>query len=332
MCNKISGSFIQTTCKMRYVVLLLAMLLFFRATSHSQDKKVAILECVDKVGDVKYGHRMMLRTNLTNAINKTQGYQAIARLNLSSIIDEQKFQRSGYVSDQQIKKIGELNGATHLLIAEVANYSSTEVVVNAQLINVETGQIENTSEGIPVNFVDAQKMKSACDEIAAQLLGIEGAGNDYIVVTAPQNKYGNSQSKEKAVPEGYVDLGLPSGTKWKDKNQGGGFYTYDEAVRAFGNSLPTKEQFEELKNFCEWTWTGNGYKVTGDNGNSIFLPASGYRWCNGDVDYVGSRGLYWSSTPDDLGDAWLLRINSGGVSIINLYDRCFGQSVRLVQD
>ncbi len=316
---------------MRYVVLLLPMLLFFRATSYSQDKKVAILECVDKVGDVKYGHRMMLRTNLTNAINKTQGYQAIARLNLSSIIDEQKFQRSGYVSDQQIKKIGELNGATHLLIAEVANYSSTEVVVNAQLINVETGQIENTSEGIPVNFVDAQKMKSACDEIAAQLLGIEGAGNDYIVVAAPQNKYGNSQSKEKAVPKGYVDLGLPSGTLWKDKNQSG-FYTYDEAVRTFSGKLPTKEQWEELKAFCEWTWTGSGYKVTGENGNSIFLPAAGYRsFVDGNVGGVGSRGLYWSSTPNDSEYAWNLHFYSFEVLMYG-GNRPHGLSVRLVQD
>lgn len=315
--------------KVRNLVLLLAMLLFFRANSHSQDKKVAILECVDKVGDVKYGHRMMLRTNLTNAINKTQGYQAIARLNLSSIIDEQKFQRSGYVSDQQIKKIGELNGATHVLIAEVANYSSTEVVVNAQLINVETGQIENTSEGIPVDFVDAQKMKSACDEIASQLLGLE-SGEEMIVVTVPQSKYSN-KNKQSAVPSGYVDLGLPSGTKWKDKNQGSGFYSYDEAVRAFGNSLPTKEQFEELKNFCEWTWTGSGYKVTGKNGNSIFLPAAGVRYCDGSVHFVGSNGRYWSSTPYDSEYAWYLYFLSGEVG---MYDdlRCAGRSVRLVQD
>ncbi|MCQ2271186.1 MAG: hypothetical protein MJZ72_00120 [Bacteroidales bacterium] len=38
----------------------------------------------------------------------------------------------------------------------------------------------------------------------------------------------------------YVDLGLPSGTKWKDKNESG-FYDYDAAVRSFGSKLPTKE-------------------------------------------------------------------------------------------
>ena len=43
---------------------------------------------------------------------------------------------------------------------------------------------------------------------------------------------------------GYVDLGLPSGTKWKSTNEIGGnngFYTYDEAISAFGDKLPTKE-------------------------------------------------------------------------------------------
>ena len=44
---------------------------------------------------------------------------------------------------------------------------------------------------------------------------------------------------------GYTDLGLPSGTKWKNFNATG-FYTYDEAVSKFGNRLPTKEQWEEL--------------------------------------------------------------------------------------
>ena len=322
--------------KCRLILIGLLLLCGQLGTTFAQQvKKVAILECVDKIGDVKYGHKMMLRTNLTNAINRTQGYVAIARLDLSSVLDEQKFQRSGYVSDQQIKKIGYLNGATHVLIAEVANYSSTEVVVNAQLINVETGQIENTSEGIPVDFVNAQKMKSACEEIAAQLLGIEGAGNDYIVVTAPQNKYGNSQSKRKAVkrkavPKGYVDLGLPSGTKWKDKNQSG-FYTYDEAVRTFSGKLPAKEQWEELKNFCEWTWTGNGYEVTGENGNSIYLTAAGGRNCDGSVYDVGSNGHYWSSTPSGSELARGLYFHSCEVGMSSRY-RCDGQSVRLVQD
>ena len=132
----------------------------------------------------------------------------------------------------------------------------------------------------------------------------------------------------------YVDLGLPSGTKWKSVNETGGkdgFYTYDDAVAAFGDQLPTKEQCEELINACEWSWTGSGYKVTGPNGQSITLPAAGYRGCNGDVNGVGSYGYYWSSSPYESGRAWSLGFYSGNHDMY-YYIRCIGRSVRLVQD
>ena len=129
---------------------------------------------------------------------------------------------------------------------------------------------------------------------------------------------------------GYTDLGLPSGTKWKNFNATG-FYTYDEAVSQFGNRLPTKEQWEELKAECQWSWNGSGYKITGPNGNSIVLPASGYRGCDGSVYHVGSYGSYWSSTPKDSDNAWDLHFDSGGVNVY-YYSRCYGQYVRLVQD
>lgn len=131
--------------------------------------------------------------------------------------------------------------------------------------------------------------------------------------------------------QGLVDLGLPSGTLWRDRNEEGGFYTYEQAMNKFGDKLPTKEQLEELKNKCSWSWTGNGYKVTGPNGNSIVLPASGSRLCDGNVYYVGSFGYYWSSTPDGSDDAWYLYFFSDEVDM-DSDDRCYGNSVRLVQD
>ena len=131
----------------------------------------------------------------------------------------------------------------------------------------------------------------------------------------------------------YVDLGLPSGTLWYSKNEGGDHtrYTYDEAISNFGSKLPTEEQLEELKNQCTWTWTGSGHKVVGPNGNSIYLPAAGFRFCGGYVDDVGSHGKYWSSTPGGSDRAYGLHFYSGGAGI-DYSSLCFGRSVRLVQD
>ena len=133
-----------------------------------------------------------------------------------------------------------------------------------------------------------------------------------------------------AIPAGYVDLGLASGTLWKDKNEEGGFYTYEQAIAKFGSDLPTKEQLEELKSSCKWTWNGSGYRVEGPSGGSIVLPAAGWRRCSGSVGYVGSNGYYWSSTPYGSDYAWYLYFYSSEVGMYN-NDRCNGRSVRLVR-
>ena len=76
---------------------------------------------------------------------------------------------------------------------------------------------------------------------------------------------------------------------------------HDTARENWGSTwrMPTITELEELCNKCTWTWTSqgghNGYKVTGPNGNSIFLPAAGWRQGT-DSCVVGGSGDYWSST------------------------------------
>ena len=68
-----------------------------------------------------------------------------------------------------------------------------------------------------------------------------------------QNNYKREEPKQKqaedagrVVSQGYVDLGLPSGTLWGTTNEDG-LYDYDSAVKKFGSKLPMKEQLVELK-------------------------------------------------------------------------------------
>ena len=135
-----------------------------------------------------------------------------------------------------------------------------------------------------------------------------------------------------AVPAGYVDLGLPSGTLWKEQNEIDGFCTFEQAIAMFGNDLPTKEQLEELIISCKWTWTGSGYTVEGPSGKSLTLPAAGYRDDAGSMHNVGSDGYFWSSTPYKGLEsvACELYFNSTQVAV-DLNKRCHGRLVRLVR-
>lgn len=98
---------------------------------------------------------------------------------------------------------------------------------------------------------------------------------------------------------------------------------------------PTKEEWNELVRECDWTWVsdGGGYMVRSRrNGNSIFLPAGGFR-VESDHHYFTCDGLYWSSTvcEEVPYDAYRLYFGSDYI-YVRYYGRFFGRNVRAVYD
>lgn len=189
----------------------------------------------------------------------------------------------------------------------------------------------------------------------------------------------------------WVDLGLPSGTKWATMNVGansleesGDFFAWgetsmkndygwenqkywiDDSVKfskyvtnsQYGNKdgkkdldleddaayvnwgkgwrMPSDSQVKELRSNCTHVWTTlngiDGYKLTSkNNGNSIFLPATGY-WTNRLRD-VGSSGSYWSRSlcTSDCDYAYCIEFYSDSYSW-HYRTREYGFSVRPVSE
>ena len=164
----------------------------------------------------------------------------------------------------------------------------------------------------------------------------------------------------------YVDLGLPSGTKWATMNVGanaesdyGNWYKYglgaspyeinqtnyagtedplatsaDTAAQVWGGPwhMPTKAQLDELTaNTTYRLATINGVyggKYIASNDNYIFIPFAGH-WYFGSHLSERSKGYIWSSSPSDGSNAFLLDSNNGGKSVKNDV-RYIGGSVRPV--
>jgi hypothetical protein len=181
-----------------------------------------------------------------------------------------------------------------------------------------------------------------------------------------------------------VDLGLPSGTLWADRNVGadspedyGDYFAWgetepkstyswsnykwckgvysmtkycterllgyngftdgkttlepadDAATQNLGSNwrMPTKAECEELENNCTWKLTTRkrkkGYKVTGPNGKSIFLPAAGHT-NNSHLDLY-----YWSSSLMTFSSEYAYCLHLRSVRSFD-YDRMDGRSVRAV--
>ncbi len=192
------------------------------------------------------------------------------------------------------------------------------------------------------------------------------------------------ESQVAAAPDGAVDLALPSGLLWADKNVGAttpyddGLYfswgnvightgddgydfgtandgpyastpgaeltgniapsnTYDAARHNMGAPwrMPTVGEFQELVANCDSEWTDEdgvaGRRFTSRiNGNSIFFPASGFRYGTG-LDDRGSGGLYWSSSLSSQENGYNLDFGSVGVYPAYSLYRFLGFSVRAVQ-
>ena len=188
-----------------------------------------------------------------------------------------------------------------------------------------------------------------------------------------------------------VDLGLPSGTLWADRNVGAvspeaygdyfawgetspsDFYEWknykwcegknstmtkyctnsefgtldnksileaedDAATVNMGSNwrMPTYDELDELVKTCAWEWTTlngtNGYRVTGPNGNSIFLPAAGYRYGRAiDLYDEEAQGFYWlASIHEKVSYTASSLIFHSGSHYLYAYNRYSGRTVRAV--
>ena len=98
--------------------------------------------------------------------------------------------------------------------------------------------------------------------------------------------------------------------------------------------MPTKEELDELCDKCNWEWIMlngvNGCKVTGPNGNSIFLPAAGlYNTFDNQLNSEGING--WLLSSDRVNKRYVREIGflySGPYK--STCSRCVGLTIRPV--
>lgn len=183
------------------------MLSVLSLTAFAQNdvKRVAILETVDRVGDVSLGVKNLLRQSITFGINRIPGYEGYNRVDMAQINSEHNFQRTGYVSDADIKKLGVMTGASYVLIAEATTYDSEHILVFANLVDVESGRITNSS--IPkVAGIAPDKMYADCAEVAKSLLGISSSRTS---PSPSSNSYNsNSYSRGQDFVENAWDINM----------------------------------------------------------------------------------------------------------------------------
>lgn len=305
---------------MRNKLLIFATLLLLPMFVTAQNKKVALLQTLngDKSIQVKGIEMNLVQGELRKAISNQSGFQAFTRTDIDQLMKEHGFQNSGMVSDAQRKKLGEMSGADYICVSKLTK-NGLQFYLEAYLIDVETGEISNPASqfGILQGNTYAN-LYQLCVNLAKEMIAdVDGS-------------YSSNTTGLRPIAQGYVDLGLPSGTLWKAKDEGG-FYDYNAAVSKFGGKLPSLDQWGELKDYCKWTWNGRCFKVSGENGKFIVLYPTGYRISeDSEYDIDRESGHFWSSQPDGSEGAVEFYCKLGAIGHV-IVPRWTERSVRLVQ-
>ena len=192
---------------------ILFFLLFISGMLSAQVRRVAILEVVDKENKVSYANKLILRANLSKAITNTAGYEAYDRTDIDAIMGEQNFQRTGMVSNDQIKRLGEMTGANYILVTEAAILDSRSMFITAKLLDVETARTIMTDNVMMGN--SSKEIQDGCVELSKKLFH------------APTEEI-TKVSEAKVVKEDNPAVELVRNSKEMQKYYGLGEYSYGE--------------------------------------------------------------------------------------------------------
>ena len=288
------------------------------------------------------GVNKVLGDQLVSAFARSGKYIAVERTAsfLAELSKEHNYQRTGAVSDNEIAALGVQFGVNYVCVADISE-AFGEKYISARLIDVETAEIVNT-HNVSGQMNSMNKCLQMANEITEKLTKgtfAEQAESQRVEAERREKERLRKIEEERLAKErrlaelkaqGYVDLGLPSGTMWKSRNENG-YYDYNHAIRKFGKNLPTKKQWEELYYHCKWSRNGRDYKITGDNGNYIILTTAG-KELRGKEWLCGQCGFYWTSTPCSEDAAWVLLFDITKTNDFDFSRYCFSnkESVRLV--
>lgn len=196
---------------------------------------------------------------------------------------EQNYQRTGAVDDNELSRLGKQFGVQLVCVADVSDVFG-EKYITARLIDVETAEIVNTH-----NVSGEMSSMSACIRMASEIAEnlskgtfAEQAKEAEKIRVAEEERLKQEQIEnakivkenrlQKLRNEGYVDLGLPSGTWWKINPESTTEYSFSNVRNKI--NLPTRQQAEELIQYCRFQRNGHGFIAIGPNGNSISFPST----------------------------------------------------------
>ncbi|MCX5781863.1 MAG: FlgO family outer membrane protein [Elusimicrobia bacterium] len=135
----------------------------FQNIQEDKKLKIAVVNFENRSGDKSYDSLMGgISGTLIDELQKTKSFRIIERQRLETILSELKFNMTGLIDPQKAKQVGQQLGVDAFLFGNLSSikYSSnkqtlvimwtegqkTDVLVDARIVNVESGEIIATAK------------------------------------------------------------------------------------------------------------------------------------------------------------------------------------------
>lgn len=230
---------------------LLACIMFATTLTFAQEvRRVAILEVVDKLGNVSYANKLILRSSLAKAITNTPGYEAYDRTDMDAIMGEQNFQRTGMVSNDQIKRLGEMTGAKYVLVAEAVLVDEQNMYITAKLLDVETARTEMTDN--QMMSTTPKEIQHGCQVLATNLIKPVAATQTVLSNKKESVQQQIVEKQEKAL---LASMEQPQSVNINDTYSLGRITRASNKVYMWNNRKMSEQAYELfLQNNCPAAW------------------------------------------------------------------------------
>ena len=315
---------------MKKVIVFILLMYVISMASMAQNKRIVVLETVDKEQSIPSAIVAMVHDDLINVISSRPGYEGCDGVSLAD--NKDMLDSLNLVEEDRIKLIGKNLEAGYLLVSEVVKYDETSVFVNAKILNTETAVTEGSENALM--GMSEQNIRHGCESLVKRLLFHTNRFAD--LVKKPNNNIGeiisfsdgtkgivfyladNGRGLAVSLNEGEEVWDNSFNTKDIDTlynvNNGEGSFKYGEGLRNTRLILSSLGDRARAAYWCslqgeDWYLPSCGelivlMRVVDDN--PAFVEALRMA-AGGEID-----GWYWSSTEHNDDEVW--NVNDSGRS------------------
>ena len=127
------------------------MFLFITVSAYAQiDRKVAVF---DPAGTVEKSLLEIVREEISSVVVNTKGYTVLERQLINKVLEENKFQESGLVNDDQVSDIGKRMGADYVFVTAISKLGDN-YYISCKMIEVATARIDKQFTGTSTDGIN----------------------------------------------------------------------------------------------------------------------------------------------------------------------------------